>query len=206
MTALLTDFGRAKRVAGDSELTLSGAIVGTPAYMAAEQVSGRRGSVTTATDVHGLGAVLYALLTGQPPYRGELIAEALGQVREARPEPPLKLNPRVPRDLATICLKCLEKDPRRRYDSAAAVAEDLGHWLGGEPVVARPVGRAERPWLWCRRNPMVGRHQPSRQYCWWLSLSARRWRPSGSGPSQAESKPRPRKHGLRLPRLQLVSR
>jgi eukaryotic-like serine/threonine-protein kinase len=151
----VTDFGLAKRVEGDSELTQSGAIVGTPAYMAPEQASGRRGSITTATDVHGLGAVLYAMLTGRPPFRGESVLEVLQQVREQDPEPPSKLNPRVPRNLETVCLKCLEKDPRRRYDSAAALAEDLDRWLRGEPIVARPVGRGERLWLWCRRNPVV---------------------------------------------------
>ena len=126
----VTDFGLAKRVEGDSELTRSGAIVGTPAYMAPEQASGKRGTVTTSTDVYGLGAVLYALLTGRAPFGGTTVLDTLEQVRERSPEPPRKLNPRVPRDLEVICLKCLEKDPRRRYASAEALAEELTAVVG----------------------------------------------------------------------------
>ena len=149
----VTDFGLAKRVEGDSELTRSGAIVGTPAYMAPEQASAKKGAVTTATDVHGLGAILYALLTGRAPFGGTTVLDTLEQVRERPPEPPRKLNPRVPRDLEVICLKCLEKDPRRRYASADALAEDLKRWLAGEPIAARAVGSVERACLWARRHP-----------------------------------------------------
>jgi WD40 repeat protein len=151
----VTDFGLAKRVEGDSELTQSGAILGTPAYMAPEQASGTRGVVTTSTDVHGLGAILFALLTGRAPFGGATVLDTLEQVRERTPDSPRKLNPRVPRDLEVICLKCLEKDPRRRYASADALAADLRHSLAGEPIAARPVGSAARFRMWCRRNPVV---------------------------------------------------
>ncbi len=151
----VTDFGLAKRVEGDSELTRSGAILGTPAYMAPEQASGKRGTVTTSTDVYGLGAVLYVLLTGKAPFSGDSVLDTLEQVRERLPEPPTSRNRRVPRDLEVICLKCLEKDPRLRYASADSLAEDLKRWLAGEPIAARPVGNTTRLWMWCRRRPMV---------------------------------------------------
>ena len=151
----ITDFGLAKRVKADSELTHSGAILGTPAYMAPEQASGHRGVVTTASDVYGLGAVLYALLTGKAPFSGDSVVDTLEQVRERAPEPPSKLNQATPRDLEVICLKCLEKDPARRYGTAQDLAADLRRWLAAEPIAARPVGRLERGWLWARRNPVV---------------------------------------------------
>ncbi len=151
----VTDFGLAKRVEGDSELTVSGAILGTPSYMAPEQASGRRGTVTTASDVYGLGAILYSLLTGRPPFLGESVVEILELVREQEPEPPSKLNPRTPRDLEIICLKCLAKEPRRRYGSAQALAEDLGRYVSGEPITARPVTRFERAVMWTRRKPAI---------------------------------------------------
>ena len=153
----VTDFGLAKRVEGDSELTHSGAIVGTPAYMAPEQASGRRGAVTTATDVYGLGAILYALLTGRAPFGGDSVAETLEQVREPAPSPPSKLNPRAPRDLEMICLKCLEKDPARRYASAQALADDLGRYLAGEPIAARPTGIARAGLALVQAEPVAGR-------------------------------------------------
>jgi WD40 repeat protein len=149
------DFGLAKRIEGDSELTISGAILGTPAYMSPEQASGRRGAVTTASDVHGLGAVLYALLTGRAPFGGDDVMEILQKVREMAPAPPSRLNPLLPRDLEIVCLKCLEKDPRRRYATAAELAADLRRWLADEPIAARPVSRLERAWRWCRRKPAV---------------------------------------------------
>jgi eukaryotic-like serine/threonine-protein kinase len=151
----VTDFGLAKRVEGDSELTQTGAILGTPAYMAPEQTSAKKGAITTATDVYGLGAILYALLTGRGPFGGTTVLETLDQVRTHPPEPPRTLNPRVPRDLEVICLKCLDKDPRRRYAGADALADDLHHWLAGEPIAARPVGAAARVGMWCRRNPAL---------------------------------------------------
>jgi eukaryotic-like serine/threonine-protein kinase len=140
----ISDFGLAKRIETDASLTQTGAIVGTPQYMAPEQTSGRKGAVTTATDVYGLGAVLYALLTGKPPFQGETVLETLEQVREREPGSPRRINAKVDRNLETICLKCLAKEPARRYGSAEAVAEDLECWLRGEPVVARSVGWTER--------------------------------------------------------------
>jgi WD40 repeat protein len=149
----VTDFGLAKKIGGDGGRSLSGSIVGTPQYMSPEQAAGQRSAITTATDVYGLGAILYAALTGRPPFRADSVAETLLQVRERAPEPPSKLNQRVPRDLEVICLKCLEKDPKRRYGSAEALAEDLERFLAGEPIVARRVSPMERFVAWCRRNP-----------------------------------------------------
>jgi tetratricopeptide (TPR) repeat protein/predicted Ser/Thr protein kinase len=151
----VTDFGLAKRIDGDAELTQSNALVGTPAYMAPEQTTRGLGAVSTATDVYGLGTILYALLAGRAPFTGTTLVETLDMVRTQYPEPPSKLNPRVPRDLEVICRKCLEKEPARRYSSALALSEDLMRWLGGEPILARPVGPMVRSALWCRRNPII---------------------------------------------------
>jgi WD40 repeat protein len=151
----VTDFGLARRIEGDAGMTESGAVVGTPGYMAPEQAEGRRRAITTATDIYGLGAVLYACLTGHAPFEADSVIEVLDQVRHRPPQRPGALNLRVGRDLETICLKCLEKDPRKRYDLAAALADDLERSLRGEPILARPVGPTERAWLWCRRHPTV---------------------------------------------------
>jgi WD40 repeat protein/serine/threonine protein kinase/tetratricopeptide (TPR) repeat protein len=151
----VTDFGLAKRVEGDSELTQSGAILGTPAYMSPEQASGHRAAVTTASDVYGLGAVLYVLLAGRAPFVGDTVIDTIRQVRERAPEAPSKLNPRTPSDVEVICLKCLEKAPARRYDSAQALADDLRRYLAGEPITARRTSSLKRAWLWCRRNPWL---------------------------------------------------
>jgi tetratricopeptide (TPR) repeat protein len=150
----VTDFGLARHIETESGLTHSGYPVGTPSYMSPEQVRGERGSFTTATDVYGLGSIFYALLTGHAPFVGSSLAETLDKVRGDSPEPPAQVNARVPRDLEIICLKCLEKDPQRRYPSARALADDLNRWLGGEPIEARPVGPATRAWMWSRRNPL----------------------------------------------------
>jgi tetratricopeptide (TPR) repeat protein len=151
----ITDLGLAKRVASDSELTQSGAVLGTPAYMAPEQASGHRGSVTTASDVYGLGAVLYALLTGRAPFGGDSVIDTIDAVRTQAPKPPSRINATVPRDLEIICLKCLEKEPSRRYSSARDLADDLRRWLAGEPIAARPVGGLTRALMWCRRRPTL---------------------------------------------------
>jgi WD40 repeat protein len=148
----VTDFGVAKRVEGDSDLTRSGAIVGTPSYMAPEQARAERG-ISTAVDVYSLGAILYEVLTGRPPFQAESPLETLLQVRDNEPDRPSLHNDTVDRDLETICLKCLEKDPRQRYGSAEALADDLDRWLNGEPIRARPSTTWERIVKWIRRRP-----------------------------------------------------
>jgi serine/threonine-protein kinase len=153
-TPLVADFGLAKRVDADLSLTESGEIIGTPRYMAPEQAAGRK-DLTVAADVYSLGVVLYERLTGQTPFTGETRLEVLRQQRETEPPRPSSILPGLNRDLETICLKCLEKDPAKRYGSAEGLAEDLERWLRGEPIRARPVGQAERAWRWCRRNPAV---------------------------------------------------
>jgi WD40 repeat protein len=149
----VTDFGLARRVAGSAGLTQSGAIVGTPSYMAPEQARGERRGVTTAADVYALGALLYELLSGRPPFVGETPTDVLLRVLQEEPLPPSRLNPQAPRDLEVVCLKCLAKEPERRYASAEAVADELRRWLAGESIQARPVGRAERLFRWARRHP-----------------------------------------------------
>jgi serine/threonine-protein kinase len=151
----VSDFGLAHHDSGDEdlELTLSGARLGTPSYMAPEQAAGRRGAVGPAADVYALGAILYEMLTGRPPFRGESAADTERQVIADDPVPPARLNPRVPRDLETVCLKCLAKEPARRYASAAALVEDLGRFGRGEPVAARRAGRVVRAAKWARRRP-----------------------------------------------------
>jgi eukaryotic-like serine/threonine-protein kinase len=149
----VTDFGLAKRLEGPAGQTQSGAIVGTPAYMAPEQATGQSKRVTTATDVYALGAVLYDLLTGRPPFKAETPMDTLLLVMEQEPVPPSRLQPRVPRDLETVCLKCLRKDPQQRYPSAEALAADLERFLAGEPIEVRPAGTWERGVKWVRRYP-----------------------------------------------------
>jgi WD40 repeat protein/tRNA A-37 threonylcarbamoyl transferase component Bud32 len=151
---LVSDFGLARRLDQSGSL-VAGAIEGTAEYMAPEQARGLPGAVTTAADVYSLGAVLYALLTGRPPFKGASTFETLMLVTGQEPAPLRSLNPRVPRDLEVICLKCLEKEPGRRYVSAAALADDLENWLAGRPVLARPAGAAGRLWRWCRREPVL---------------------------------------------------
>jgi serine/threonine protein kinase/cytochrome c-type biogenesis protein CcmH/NrfG len=150
----LTDFGLARLLDTQSSVTRTIDVLGgTPSYMAPEQAAGETTKLSKATDVYGLGAVLYQLLTGQPPFAGGTTYETIRLLRDTEPRPPRLLNPKVDRDLSTICLKCLEKDPQRRYSSALAVAEDLGHWLKHEPIQARRSGIFTRSSKWLRRNP-----------------------------------------------------
>jgi WD40 repeat protein/tRNA A-37 threonylcarbamoyl transferase component Bud32 len=148
----ITDFGLARRVSGGSGLTQTGAVMGTPAYMAPEQAEGKK-EVGPATDVYALGAILYECLTGRPPFCAASALETLTQVLAHEPVPPRQLNPAVPRDLQTICLKCLQKSPPRRYPSAEALADDLARFAAGQPILARPTGPLERTVKWVRRRP-----------------------------------------------------
>lgn len=151
----IADFGLAKNTEQESGLTASGQIMGTPGYMPPEQAAGRNDEVGPLADVYSLGAILYFLLTRQPPFRGRNVVETLRQVIEQEPVTPRQLNPQVDRDLSTIVLKCLAKDPARRYASAGELAEELSRYLAGMPIQARAVGQGERFWRWCRRNPVV---------------------------------------------------
>jgi len=149
----LTDFGLARLVESESTMTRTLEVMGTPSYMAPEQAAGNNAAISSVTDVYGLGAVLYQLLTGQPPFAGGTTYETIKLVLDNEPRQPRQLNPKVDRDLSTICLKCLEKDPKRRYSSALALAEDLERWLKHEPVQARRTGVFARGKKWVRRNP-----------------------------------------------------
>jgi WD40 repeat protein/HEAT repeat protein len=151
-TPYVTDFGLAKKVDAPSELTQSGALVGTPSYMPPEQARGEK-QVTTAADVYSLGAILYEMLTGRPPFRADSVLDTVLHVIEKEPDHPRSVNPSADRDLSVIALKCLDKDPARRYPSAAALADDLDRWAGGEPVLARPARAWEKGWKWAKRHP-----------------------------------------------------
>ena len=148
----VTDFGAAKELAHANDAVRT-RFLGTPSYMAPEQVESKWGLVSERTDVYGIGTVLYEALTGRPPFRADSIGETLRQVTETQPVSPRLLNPAVPRDLETVCLKCLQKEPARRYHSAVALADDLERFLAGQPIHARPVGPVQRVWMWCRRKP-----------------------------------------------------
>ncbi len=149
----LTDFGLAKLAEGAAAMTQTLAVMGTPSYMAPEQAAGNNRQLTLAADIYSLGAVLYELLSGHPPFEGGSTLELLRQVQEREATPVRKSNPGINRDLDTICLKCLQKDPQRRYASAEELAADLDRWLAGKPIHARPVAPLEKLWLWSRRNP-----------------------------------------------------
>jgi serine/threonine-protein kinase len=149
----ITDFGLAKRLEQDSSQTKSGSLIGTPNYMAPEQARGETRNIGPAADIYALGALLYELLTGRPPFQAPSTAETLVLVTRDDPAPPSRLQRGIARDLEVICLKCLRKEPVDRYASAQQLAEDLKRWLTGEPILARPISRPERFWRWCKRNP-----------------------------------------------------
>lgn len=152
----ISDFGLAKRLEGeDSGQTRSGTLMGTPSYMSPEQARGDTHDIGPAADQYALGAMLYEMLTGRPPFQGASILDTLEQVRTHEPVPPSRLQPSVPRDLETICLRTLQKEPRQRYATTGELAEDLRRFHAGEPILARPVGRIERTWRWCKRNPKL---------------------------------------------------
>jgi WD40 repeat protein/predicted Ser/Thr protein kinase len=151
----VTDFGLAKLVNQDAGLTVTGQVLGSPNYMPPEQAAGKFSDSSPQADVYSLGAILYELLTGRPPFLGETLPSILSQVQESEPVPPRRLNPGTPTDLQTICLKCLQKEPGRRYASAQNLADDLGRFLEGKPILGRPVSILERAWLGCRRRPLL---------------------------------------------------
>jgi len=153
-TPYVTDFGLAKRVESDSGLTHTGALLGTPSYMAPEQARAEK-QISTGVDVYALGAILYEMLTDQPPFRGPTQLDTLLQVLDQEPTDPRKLNPKSNRDLSVIALKCLEKDPTRRYGSAESIAEELARFLAGDPVSARPLGEWESAVRWAKKRPIT---------------------------------------------------
>ncbi len=152
---LITDFGLAKHVTGQSQMTMAGAVIGTPSYMPPEQAAGDGASVGPWSDLYSLGAILYETLTGRPPFRAATPFETVRQVLEIEPISPRLLNPGVPRDLETICLKCLQKERSRRYASAQDLADELGRFLRGEPIQARPISQVARCWRLVQRNPLT---------------------------------------------------
>ena len=151
----VTDFGLAKQIHGDSEMTATGQVLGSPTYMPPEKADARRGALGPPSDVYSLGAILYHLLTGRPPFQAGTLEDTLRQLLDTEPVAPCLLNASVPRDLETICLKCLEKEPKRRYGTALELAEDLGRWLRHEPIHARPSSSLDRLMKWTKRQPAI---------------------------------------------------
>jgi serine/threonine protein kinase len=152
---MLTDFGLARLVETESTVTRTLEVMGTPSYMAPEQAAGETSKISKATDIYGLGAILYQLLTGHPPFAGATSYQTIRLLLDTEPQQPRLRNPKIGRELSTICLKCLEKDPRRRYSSALALAEDLEHWLKHEPIRAHRTGIFTRGRKWVQRKPAI---------------------------------------------------
>ncbi|MHC1766228.1 MAG: WD40 repeat domain-containing serine/threonine protein kinase [Verrucomicrobiia bacterium] len=178
----ITDFGLAKRLSSDaslvtshSSLTLSGQVLGSPNFMPPEQASRGRGKVGRPSDVFGLGGILYFLLTARAPFQGESLEATISQVLNADPVSPRLLNPSLPRDLETICLKCLEKEPARRYATAQELADELGRFLRNEPIAARPIGLAGKALRWCRRNPVVATLAMTAGFAFLLGFAGVTW-------------------------------
>ena len=177
-TPKVADFGLAKSLEVDSNLTQSGVFLGTPSYTAPEQAEGLTQMVGPAADIYALGAIFYHMLTGRPPFKAATVLQTLEQVKAADPVPPSRLQPGLPRDAETIALKCLHKDPLRRYARAADLAADLDRFLAGRAIRARSTGAAERVWKWSR----AGRRWPCSRRRWWRSPSwASPWSPGSGG-------------------------
>jgi WD40 repeat protein/serine/threonine protein kinase/tetratricopeptide (TPR) repeat protein len=171
----ITDFGLAKRLEGSDAWTQTGEVVGTPSYMAPEQAAGKGQPIGPGVDVYALGSILYELLTGRPPFKAETALETVLQVLHEEPVPPGRLRPKLPRDLQTICLKCLAKEPRKRYASAEALADDLRRFMNGEPIQARPVSEVERLWRWGRRNPATASLLVALVAVFWIGFALVGW-------------------------------
>ncbi len=191
----VTDFGLARLLDQDSGLTRTGELVGTPSYMAPEQAGGGSAAITTATDIHGLGAILYALLTGRPPFAGPTVLDTLERVKWRDPDPPRRSNPKVDRDLETICLTCLAKDHGRRYASAEALAEDLENWLGHRSIAARRASARERLAKWVRRRPAAAALAAVSALAVVAALAGSLWHAHALGEALADSD-RLRREGL----------
>ncbi|MEE8452598.1 MAG: serine/threonine-protein kinase, partial [Thermoguttaceae bacterium] len=175
----VTDFGLAKVFAGDSQMTATGVIAGTPSYMAPEQASGNHGEIGPAVDVYSLGAILYELLTGRPPFRAETPLDTLLEVLGREPTLPRQLNSRIPRELELICLKCLAKSPDDRYGSAGAMADDLEHFARGETLEVRPPHAGQRLWRWARRQPALASRLGAFSVFYAIEMVNFHWRTGG---------------------------
>jgi eukaryotic-like serine/threonine-protein kinase len=191
----ITDFGLAKRLESDSvlasgfsSLTLSGQVLGSPNFMPPEQASRGRGKVGRPSDVFGLGGILYFLLTARAPFQGESLEATISQVLNVEPVSPRLLNPSLPRDLETLCLRCLEKEPARRYATAQDLADELGRFLEDKPILARPVSRPEKVWRWCRRNPVVAALATAAVVIFLVGFAGVTWQGQRASRAAAETK------------------